>query len=81
MREGEESSRRLWALMGSRVHTSPAGPEFGWRALVFMAHKSTSSSAPVLIDPLSGWETAANNSNWHLIPSVPCLDTGEGTRN
>ena len=39
-----------------------------------MAHKSTSSSAPVLIDPPTGWETATNISNWHLIPSVDCLD-------
>ena len=39
-----------------------------------MAHKSTSSSAPVLIDPPFGWETATNISNWHLIPFVYCLD-------
>ena len=34
--------------------------------------------APVLIDPPTGWETATYISNWHLIPSVRCLDEGRG---
>ena len=74
MREGEESSRRLWALMGSRPYI---GRGYGWtpRAYSWLTNLLL-PPAPVLIDPPYGWETATDISNWHLIPSVRCLEGG-----
>ena len=58
--------------MGSRPYIGGSARAYSWLTNLLLP------PAPVLIDPPSGWETATNISNWHLIPSVPCLDGGEG---